>query len=141
MIRPFVKEFIEDYIDAIDQHNWFRVCERWYDFALFQSLDYDETMFDQFVAIMQHVVGVDFLNEARKARRDIIYFHLDEIIQDHLANPYAPNRGQYKKTIYTDQLVTLLGFTEKAAIEICDSVVDNLGFNYDENYYYIGEEE
>ena len=90
--------------------------------------------------MMETVIGIDFLKESRKVRRDIIYFHLDEIIQDHLADKFAPDRGQYKKTIYTDQLVTLLGFTEKEAIEICDSVVDNLGYKYDENYYYIGEE-
>ena len=141
MIIPFVKRFIEDYITEIEQHRWFRVCERWYDFALFQSLEYDETLFEQFVAIMKHVVGIDFLKQSRKDRRDIIYFHLTEIIQDHLNDKFAPNRGQYKKNIYTDQLVTLLGFTEKEVIEICDSVVFNLGFNYDENYYYIGEEE
>ena len=141
MIREFVKQFIEDYITEIEQHNWFRVCERWYDFALFQSLEYDETMFEQFVAIMQHVVGVDFLKESRKARRDIIYFHLTEIIQDHLNDKFAPNRGQYKKTVYTDQLVTLLGLTESEVIEMCDDVVNDLGYNYDENYYYIGEEE
>ena len=141
MMRPFVKQFIEDHIDDIEQHNWFRVCERWYDFALFQSLDYDETMFDQFVAIMQHVVGVDFLKESRKACRDIIYFHLTEIVQDHLANRFAPHRGQYKKNIYADQLVTLLGFTGEETIEICDAVVSDLGFNYDEQYYYIGEQE
>ena len=141
MIKSFVKQFIEDYITEIEQHDWFRVCERWYDLALFQSLDYDETMFEQFVAIMQHVVGVDFLKESRKARQDVIHFHLNEIVQDHITDRFAPNRGQYKKRLYTDQLVTFLRFTEKEVIEICDSVVSDLGLKYDEIYYYIGEKE
>ena len=141
MIRPFVKEFIEDFITEIEQHDWRRITDRWYDYALFHSLEYEDAMFDQFVAIMKHVVGVDFLEESKRARYDELYFQLSEIVQDHIDNKLAPTRGRYNKTIYTDQLVTTLGCSIGELESICDSVVSNLGYNYDQNYYYIGGEE
>ena len=140
MIRLFVKQFIEDYITEIEQHNWRTITERWYDSAQFHSLEYDESMFDQFVAIMQHVVGVDFLKESRKDRYDELYFELTKIVQDHIADKFAPARGTYKKQTYSDQLVTWFGYSEQEIIEICDAVVSDLGYNYDQNYYYMGEE-
>ena len=126
MIRPFVKEFIEMFITEIEQHNWRRITDRWYDYALFHSLEYEDAMFDQFVAIMQHVVGVDFLEESRKARYDELYFQLTELVQDHISDKFPPARGQYNKTIYTDQLVTTLGFSIGELESICDSVVSDL---------------
>ena len=141
MIRPFVKKFIENNITNIEQYKWKNITDAWYDSALWNALDYDEEMFNQFIAIMNHIVGVDFLKEAKKARNNTIYSELTAIVEEHIHQALAPARGQYKKNIYTDQLVTLLGFTEKEVIEICDAVVSDLGYNYDENYYYIGEEE
>ena len=141
MIRPFVKEFIEKFITEIEQHNWRRITDRWYDYALFHSLEYEDAMFDQFVAIMKHVVGVDFLEESKVARYDELYFELTEIVQDHINDKFAPGRERYNKTIYTDQLVTTLGFSIEELESICDAVVSDLGFTYDEEYYYIGEEE
>ena len=137
MIRPFVKTFIEQFITEIEDHNWSRIVDRWYDYALFHSLEYEDAMFDQFVAIMKHVVGVDFLEESEKDRRDIINFHLSELIQDHLSSHRS---NKYKKNIYTDQLVSSLGFTVGELEEICDTVVEKLGLSYDDKYYYLGDE-
>ena len=140
MLRKFVKEFIETHITDIEEHKWREVVSRWYDSALVHSLDYDEAMFEQFIYVMQHIVGVDFLQVTETARYDEIDFQLRSLIEGHLANPFAPSPRKYRKSVYTDQLVTTLGFSEQDVTKICDAAVSDFGLNYDENYYYIGED-
>lgn len=136
MLQPFVKRFIEENIELIENNKWEEVISEWYRYAMFW--DYDDTMFEQFAAVMKYDADVDFLPVTLKYRQAEIMFHIGEEVQNHLDLLSVDGQAgdKFLKDIYIEKLDASLGFNSVQLQELSDSVIKKFPFDSDSKYYY-----
>lgn len=118
-----VKEFIENYIDSIEDQDWNNVIESWYETcsSLFFTADED---FKELALILQ-TAGIDFMRLTASTRKEFMSNLVDQILHDELESMSFRASNEVKKSDILMHIDCSLGFTEQELDKIMDDVGEN----------------
>lgn len=125
MIREEISEFIEDYIDKIDEEDWEYIFDRWYLDSIAESHEEDELLLNEFFDTMSKAHIPDLKERTIEARKTIISKRIDDVISDIWGKYY--NRTDTWNMYYSDIVTNLpswLGFTQEELYEILNTYED-----------------
>lgn len=112
-ISTEVKEFIEDYIELIEEENWEKFFHNWYqespdEYSLCMSPSYS----DELLSVLEEAGFYNIKQSTSSVRETIITRHMDDIIQDIWGKYYS--RVDTWELEYSDivsKLYNSLGFS------------------------------
>ena len=118
-----VKDFIETYIDNIENQDWDNIIESWYENCsdLFFTADED---FKEFAQVLQ-TAGIDFMSETEKTRTEFMSNLIDQILHDELESMSFRGSDKVKKSDIILHIDCDLGFTEQELDKIMEDVAEN----------------
>lgn len=119
----FVKDFIEVYIDPINEQDWEEVIDGWYQKAK-SIFTYHEDMFRELVDVMT-AAGIDFMNETEQYRVSFIKNILHRAFEHEIAAVKHNNRDSIKKYTLFNTLATTLGLEPKELSAMMDDLASN----------------
>lgn len=125
MIREEISEFIEDYINKIDEEDWEYIFDRWYFDSIAESPADDEILLNEFFELMTQA-GIPQLKERTiEERKIVISKRIDDVISDRWGKYYSRTDTwyMYYSDIVTD-LYSWLGFTQEELYEILNMCKD-----------------
>ena len=135
-MSEFVKEFIERFIDVINDADWDEVVSLWYNSAE-ADFTYTDDYFNEVSQVM-FAAGIDFMQETLKARTDFMKNLFSQMLHQELEGASWRGSNEIKKS---DVLMTLdsdLGFIKEELEPIMDDVAEN-EYNLDVDFtcYYV----
>ena len=118
-----VKEFIETYIDIIEDQEWDNVIESFYETCSDMFFTADED-FKEFAEVLQ-TAGIDFLRLTEKTRNEFMSNLVDQILHDELESMSFRGKDEVKKSDILLHIDCNLGFTEEELDKIMEDVAQN----------------
>lgn len=122
-MTEFVKEFIELYIDPIDEEDWSEVIEGWYEASVNDFTYYDEE-FTELCEVLNSI-GIDFLRVTKKERVDFMKNLFSQLLKEEIESAIWRNTKSIRKTDVLMRTVGNLGFTTEELEKIMDEVAEN----------------
>lgn len=118
-----VKEYIETYIDSIENQDWDSVIESWYETSssLFFNADND---FKELAEVLQ-TAGIDFMSATKKTRIEFMSNLIDQILRDEFESMSFRGSREVKKSDILMHIDCALGFTEQELDKIMEDVAEN----------------
>lgn len=118
-----IKKFIEENIDIIDDQNWEKLVEAWYEHFssdFFCSDDY----FTEFAEVLQ-AAGINFMTLSENARKEFMSNLIDQILHEELESMSFRGKDEVKKFDILLDIDCYLGFTEQELDKIMEDVAVN----------------
>jgi hypothetical protein len=122
-MTEFVKEFIELYIDPIDEGDWSEVVEGWYEKS-FYDFGYQDEEFTELCKVMSSI-GVDFMRVTEKERVDFMKNLFSQLLKEEIESARWNNTKSIRKTDVLMRTVSNLGFTPEELEKILDEVAED----------------
>lgn len=118
-----VKEFIETYIDSIEDQDWDNIIEAWYETcsSLFFTADED---FLELAEVFQ-TAGINFMTLTETTRKEFMSNIVDQILHDELESMSSRGKDEVKKSDILLHIDCALGFTEQELDKIMEDVATN----------------
>lgn len=122
-MTEFVKEFIEVYIDPIDEGDWDEVIEGWYEKS-FYSFTYQDEEFTELCKVLSSI-GIDFMRVTEKERVDFMKNLFSQLLKEEIESARWHNTKSIRKTDVLMRTVGDLGFTPEELEKIMDEVAED----------------
>lgn len=122
-MTDFVKEFIEVYIDPIEEGDWEEVIEGWYSKS-FNDFTYQDEEFTELCKVLSSV-GIDFMRVTEKERVDFMKNLFSQLLKEEIESARWHNTKSIRKTDVLMRTVSDLGFTTEELEKIMDEVAEN----------------
>ena len=126
----FVKSFIQNNKDFINNENWYAVSREWYEAAERTSLFDEPEWFMEFCHVL-HVADINYLEESREDRKKIIELNLIPEF-----NKFVSSAAKTRfKEQFTFGLASTLGLSNATIESIADSVAQTFNLHIDFEHY------
>lgn len=130
-MTKFIKNFIEKYINIIEENEWEHVFLNWYNLA--EEIWPDTSEFKEFIQVL---VNAD-IQPNLESRQDVLYDEIEWIFENAFkdASFEGQQHGHIENGSISDKLHSHLGYTKKEIDEIIYKVAqsfDNLRYT---DYY------
>ena len=126
----FVKSFIQNNKNFINDENWYAVSRGWYEAAdrimLFEEPDW----FKEFCDALSSV-GINYLSESVEDRKKIIELHLIPEFNNFVA---GVAKTRFKEQ-FTVGLASTLGLDNETLESICDDIAKTFNLHIDFEHY------
>lgn len=122
-MKLFVKEFIEDNIDLIENRKWQDLCYKWIE-ASEEEIFYDDSYLFEFDEVLNEA-EIPFMELTEQIRRNIIENEIEKCVERILNSKYINSVTIVSKTGIYDKVPFSLGFTHSEFYHIMDKVVEN----------------
>ena len=122
-MRLFVKEFIEDNIDLIENRKWQDLCYKWIE-ASQEEIFYDDSYLFEFDRILNEA-EIPFMELTEQIRESILENEIEKCVKSILNSKYVNIATIVSKKGIYDKIPFSLGFTVSEFYHIMDKVVEN----------------
>ena len=126
----FVKSFIQNNKDLINDENWYAVSREWYEAAERTSLFDEPEWFKEFCHTL-HVADINYLEESSEDRKKIIELNLIPEFNKFMSS-IAKTRF---KEQFTFGLASTLGLSDATIESIADNVAQTFNLHIDFEHY------
>ena len=128
-MTTFVKNFIQNNKDIINQSNWETVCDEWLTSAQNEAW-YNDSLFDEFCSIMS-LSGIPFLEQSVEQRENTVRLQI-QFAFDHYV---SQNVNDIEKDSIRDWICTTFGLTGYEIHDIADDMAKHFGYRETAKYY------
>ena len=135
-MTEFVKRFVEENIEPIEQQDWSEVVSLWYGAAV-SDFSYSDDEFNELSKVLSSA-GIPFMELSLKARKDFVISVMSQYLEDEIDTARYRGNDEIKKNDILMMLVSDLGFIKEELEEFLDDVAENVyKIDVDFTCYYV----